>query len=170
MRLYNMLFFVLLLSFVMINVVLGITKRAFYITKNKHPNNIVCYDVRLKDGCRIDTNSPLDVYWILGDTGGGKREGLSFLERKLAYGVYDLKVFSPYKISFRLRGKENIKIYIEVDATRCIPITYVFIKGKKVVFESMFFKLASGGGLIPKVEYLEFVMRDRRVRLLPNEF
>jgi len=34
----------------------------------------------------------------------------------------------------------------------------------------MFFKLASGGGLIPKVEYLEFVMRDRRVRLLPNEF
>jgi len=166
MKAYSLfLFFILFLS----NSFSAVERRAFYITKSKHPKNIVCYDVKISKNCKININDPIDIYWILGDTGNGERDGLSFLEKRLAYGIYDLKVFSPYKISFRLNGRKDIEIFVEMDKTFCKPKAYVFIKGKVVVFESMFFKLLPGGSLIPKIEYLEFVFKSKRVRLFPNE-
>jgi hypothetical protein len=55
----------------------------FVIARSKNAN-VVHYDVRLRGG-RFDADEPVVAYWVL-HTQGGRREALSFFERRLAYG------------------------------------------------------------------------------------
>lgn len=57
--------------------------RLFHLERSKN-RNYVCYDVRQTAG-KLDTQSPIDVYWIRVEEGGGKR-ALSFIQRKMAFG------------------------------------------------------------------------------------
>jgi hypothetical protein len=60
------------------------TTRLFCIERSKNAN-VACYDVRrVRDG-GIDLRSPLDAYWIM-RAENGRRQELTWLERKMAYG------------------------------------------------------------------------------------
>jgi hypothetical protein len=61
------------------------TRGLFRIERSTN-RNVVEYDLRLsRDGAPHPT-APVSVYWILLED-GGRREGLTFFERKFAYGV-----------------------------------------------------------------------------------
>lgn len=47
--------------------------------------NVVRYDAKTLDNGALDPREPVSAYWILLATNGG-REGLSWIERKVAYG------------------------------------------------------------------------------------
>jgi hypothetical protein len=58
--------------------------RLFCVERSKNAN-VACYDVRRFRGGGIDLRSPLDAYWIM-RAENGRREELTWFERKLAYG------------------------------------------------------------------------------------
>ena len=62
-------------------------ERLFYIGKSAN-RNIVCYDVNAKNG-QLDTENPIKVYWVNREEHPGRTNGLSYFQRKMAYG-YDV--------------------------------------------------------------------------------
>lgn len=59
-------------------------ERLFHIARSAN-KNLVCYDVNLVDG-KMDVKDPLKVYWVNREEHPGETNGLSFIQRKLAYG------------------------------------------------------------------------------------
>ena len=47
--------------------------------------NYVCYDINLQADGTLNKKEPLKSYWVLG--GGARTEGLTFLDRKMAFGI-----------------------------------------------------------------------------------
>ncbi|HMK39123.1 MAG TPA: DUF4833 domain-containing protein [Bacteroidota bacterium] len=83
-------------------------ERLFRITRNKN-DNIVCYDVRQKNG-KLDKDDPVSVYWII-PSEKNKREGLNFLERMKAYGVSIVKTFGHDSVDISLKaGKRPVRV------------------------------------------------------------
>jgi hypothetical protein len=69
----------------------GAARAAAKTTQNLFHNarstnrNVVHYDVALTGSGQLDRNEPLLAYWVMHEK-GGRREGLTWLERQLAYG------------------------------------------------------------------------------------
>lgn len=59
-------------------------ERLFHIARSVN-KNLVCYDVNLKNG-KLNTQSPLNVYWVNREEHPGVTNGLSFFQKKMAYG------------------------------------------------------------------------------------
>jgi hypothetical protein len=57
----------------------------FYIQRSGNTNTIV-YDANFVDKNKINVTKPVDIYWIR-YTNGGAKEGLTFIQRNLAYGL-----------------------------------------------------------------------------------
>lgn len=65
----------------------------FVIARGKNANG-VHYDVRVREGGRLDPDAPVVVYWVM-LAEDGRREALSLLERRFAHG---------FSVHFTLRG------------------------------------------------------------------
>ena len=61
-----------------------IPKEHVFLFERSTNDNYICYDINLKDG-KLCQKEPLTVYWVLGK--GTRTEGLTFLDRKMAFGV-----------------------------------------------------------------------------------
>ena len=59
-------------------------QRLFHISRSIN-KNLVCYDANLTNG-KLDTEKPLNVYWVNREERTGEKEGLNFSQRKRAYG------------------------------------------------------------------------------------
>ena len=59
-------------------------QRLFHIARSIN-KNLVCYDANLVGG-KLDTQKPLNVYWVNREEHMGEKNGLSFIQRKMAYG------------------------------------------------------------------------------------
>lgn len=65
----------------------------FYIEKNGNANTVF-YDINLDVNGLINTEKPVDVYWKLFDE-DDRRSEMSFIERKLAFGLSEVKEIVP---------------------------------------------------------------------------
>ncbi|MCQ2258985.1 MAG: DUF4833 domain-containing protein [Bacteroidaceae bacterium] len=121
--------------------------RLFFIERSKN-SNIVCYDVVVKNNT-LDTSKPLDVYWIKNEE-DGKREGLSLIERKLAYG---------YKVVSKGNNEATIKLsaYDKQSVRICKQknkwVALITIKGKECQLTKLYVKAKPTNSL--SVEYVE---------------
>lgn len=61
-----------------------IPKEHIFVFERSTNDNYVCYDINLKDGS-LCKDKPLNAYWVLG--GGTRIEELTYLDRKMAFGV-----------------------------------------------------------------------------------
>ena len=59
-------------------------ERLFHIARSLN-KNLVCYDVNLENG-KLNTKSPLNIYWVNREERVGETNGLSYFQRKMAYG------------------------------------------------------------------------------------
>ena len=59
-------------------------ERLFHIARSTN-KNLVCYDINLENG-KLNTKSPLNVYWVNREERPGETNGLSYFQRKMAYG------------------------------------------------------------------------------------
>ena len=58
--------------------------RLFHIARSLN-RNLVCYDANQTNG-KLDTKEPIKVYWLNREMEPGKTNGLSFIQKKMAYG------------------------------------------------------------------------------------
>ncbi len=65
----------------------------FYIEKNDNTNTAF-YDINLDENGLIDSKKPVDFYWKLFDE-DDRRSEMSFIERKLAFGISEIKEIDP---------------------------------------------------------------------------
>ncbi|WP_172805250.1 DUF4833 domain-containing protein [Aquiflexum balticum] len=127
----------------------------FFIERSKD-SNVIYYDLNQDDLGKLDKDNPIQIYWIKNEK-GGKKESLTWIQNKYAYGLkflkkdaeevvfqfapYDKKVFvlkKDYSGVFRIfsdTSQEEMyleKIFIQIDGgTFWFPkISYVSLQGK----------------------------------------
>jgi len=68
-------------------------KLGFYIEKN-HNKNITFFDINFDENGLINPEEPLDIYWRL-FAKKGERSEIKFIEKKLAFGLNNVKEIDP---------------------------------------------------------------------------
>lgn len=122
--------------------------RLFRIARSKN-KNVVWYVAR-SAGSALDPQNPVDAYWsMLAED--GRREGLSWAERQLAYG-FALSDLTERGCWLRLVAFKERALRVERYQGDFRAITR--IAGQPCVLERIFVQ-ATEGGLLPSVEYVE---------------
>lgn len=119
----------------------------FIIQRNLNANE-VHYDVQAgADGALA--KDPVVAYWIM-KAEGGRREDLTFLERKLAYGVEASG--SGDERELKLAAWEDRKIHLKKAGDRWRALTQ--IDGKDAYLTRLFIQ-SEEGGATPKVLFID---------------
>ena len=127
--------------------------RLFYIARSAN-RNLVCYDVQLVDGV-MDVSHPLEVYWINREEHPGAKGGLSFIQRKLAYG-YKLVSGSKERCVCSLTAYPDRRLTIERGGDGYVCT--IDINKRKSVLKSLFVKSSPRNPL--NVLYVELMGVD----------
>ena len=126
------------------------TSRLFVITRSKNAN-FVRYDVRLKSDGSLDREAPLVAYWILAAE-DNRRESLSWLERRLAYG-YEVSDVRDDGFQLRLAAFERRPLRVERDGAGAFRARTQI--GNRPAFLRRVFVDTSERGVLPSVNYVE---------------
>lgn len=122
--------------------------RLFHVERSKN-KNIVCYDVNVVNS-RLDKSSPINVYWVNREERMGETNGLSAIQRRLAFG-YKLRSNSEYTASIALNACSDREMKVEQHdgKYRCL----MDINNNRAVLQKIYVKTKSSNSL--KVEYVE---------------
>jgi hypothetical protein len=137
-------------SFVSAAVAADDPARLFCIERNKNAN-VVCYDVHLRKDRKLDRSNPIHAYWIM-RAEDGRREELSWLERKFAYGFTILGDPSDTGFRFRLDALPDRAIAVRRADLTFRAETMVARRRSRLVGV---FVQAKEGGVTPKVRYID---------------
>jgi hypothetical protein len=131
------------------------TQPLFIIERSKNAN-VVHYDARLTAEGKLDSKEPVIAYWVL-LAEDGRREKLSWIEKKKAYGfkITPDPSVKGYKMTLVAAPQKEITVKKEGDAVRAEGV----IDGQPAVLEKLYIK-ASDGLTGPKVEYIELYGKD----------
>lgn len=123
-------------------------QRLFHISRSVN-RNLVCYDVNLVNG-KLDTRKPLNVYWVNREERMGEKEGLSFFQRKMAYGY---KVVSEGNNSSTVTLTAYSKRRLEVCRQGTRYVCRTTINGKPAILNYLYVKTDEHNPL--SVDYVE---------------
>ena len=122
--------------------------RLFHIARSAN-KNLVCYDANMIHG-KLDTHKPLKVYWVNREERPGETNGLSYIQRKLAYG-YKLVSENTDKCICTLTAYPDRKLTITQQGDKCICT--VTINNQQAILKSLYVKASPKNPL--SVEYVE---------------
>ena len=122
--------------------------RLFHIARSLN-RNLVCYDANQTNG-KLDTKEPVKVYWLNREKEPGKTNGLSFIQKKMAYGY---KVVSVAEHTCTI----TLTAYPERELTICREgdhfVCRVKIDNRQAILQSLYVKASPNNPL--NVEYVE---------------
>jgi hypothetical protein len=130
--------------------------RLFYVQRSSNANTIV-YELKMGSNGLPDADEPVHPYWIR-YTEGGKKENLSYIQRKFAYGVnakalgngkYDIRFVSYKKFPLTLMKGTDGKYHI-----------FATISQRQFIVNRIFVKIEGGSFWVPNVRYVEFKGTD----------
>ena len=130
----------------------------FVVARSKNAN-VVHYEARLCASGRLDPEEPLVAYWIM-HAENGRREDLTWLERRLAYGFESSLESGGEALRVRLRAFTRRVLHVRRGASGYraeVPI------GERPAVLERIFVCTDEGGMTPSVRYLElsgFALRD----------
>lgn len=130
----------------------------FYIERNID-KNLVVYDANLLTSKRLHPQKPVNIYWIR-NSEGGIIKGLSFMQRKMAYGMVLKKATASdtiYEGNLAAYEKRSIKITYNASGS---PIALMIINGKWQQLHHIFLQIADIKQLIPKIEFIQVFGKD----------
>jgi hypothetical protein len=121
------------------------SKRLFVIERNMNKNT-VCYDANILNNGKIDTDNPIDAYWIDYAT-TGKRSELNYIQRRMAYGfsfekthtgnVYvTLKAFDKRKILVNVDNKGTPNALLKINGIDC-KLVRIFVNAKPKLYTTV---------------------------------
>jgi len=131
------------------------SQNLFYIKRNTD-NNLVVYDANLQADKRMNPHNPVKVYWIRNTEGGVIKE-LTFIQKKMAYGLDLKKVANAYEGTIAAYDKRVIRIMYAANGK---PTAYVMINGKWQQLEHIYLHIADIKALIPKITYIQLFGKD----------
>lgn len=123
----------------------------FYLQRDPNANTI-CYTLNYNKYGELDAGNPVKIFWIKYAEKGERKE-LSYLQKKLAYGVtvlrqgkdrYEIKPVAYPHRSFFLK-KDNCNQYQ----------VFTTISNKDCTLKRVFIRILGGLPLSPKVQYIE---------------
>jgi len=131
------------------------TSPLFIIERSKNAN-VVHYDAQLNADGKLDPKEPVIAYWVL-LAKDGRREKLSWVEKKKAYG-FTIKPdpsVNGYKMTLVAAPEKQIIVKKEKETV----LAEAVIEGRPAVLEKMYIN-ASDGLTGPKVQYIEVYGKD----------
>ena len=131
------------------------TSPLFIIERSKNAN-VVHYEARLTVDGELDPKEPVIAYWVR-LAKDGRREELSWIEKKKAYG-FDIKPdpsVNGYKVTLVAAPQLQITVKKAGDAIRAEGV----IGGQPAVLEKIYIN-ASDGLTVPKVHYIMLYGKD----------
>jgi len=129
-----------------------IPKEHIFVFERSTNGNYVCYDINIEGG-KLNQSRPLNAYWVIG--GGKRTESLTFLDRKMAFGV---KVVS----SSENEALVHLTAYKDLTIRICKRdgkwVGTVKWNGHEMILHKMFAQM--GGSLGMKCEYVDVYGTD----------
>jgi hypothetical protein len=127
----------------------------FIIERSKNAN-VVHYDAQLTTDGELDPKEPVIAYWVL-LAKDGRREKLSWIEKKKAYGfaIKPDPSVNGYRMTLVAAPEQQITVRKEKDVVRAEAV----IDGRPAVLEKMYIN-ASEGLTGPKVQHIEVYGKD----------
>ncbi len=122
----------------------------FRIARNKNANEIV-YRARETRPGTLDRDDPLEAYWLM-LAEDGHREGMSFIEKIMAYGFSTEPAREGDGFVVSLKAKKDRPLHLTV--REGCPVALARIGGSEGVLRRIFVH-ATGAALIPTVDYVE---------------
>lgn len=125
--------------------------RLFYLQRSLNPNTVV-YDANLLGKQRLNSEQPVEIYWLRYNT-NGERKALSFAERNFAYGLnFDpIDDGNAYSITLMAYSGRVIKIYIDENGK---AVAQTRINGKQAQLKSIYIDV-DGSGFWSSVNFIE---------------
>ena len=133
----------------------GNGNQLFFLQRTPNTNTIVC-ELNYKDGV-IDKEYPIHVFWIRFQE-KGQKEGLSFIQRKFAYGI-NSKEIGENKFELNFVSYKKHKMYL-MAATDNQYHVYTAINNKQAILTRIFIAMKGGSFWSPNIEYVELTGID----------
>ncbi len=127
----------------------------FYLQRSQNANTIQ-YDINLAEDGKIDSDDPVEVYWLRYETTGHKKD-LKWLERIMAYGVKSRKL-SPDAFEVKMVAYDKRPILVHQDYSGEVDAK-MKINGKMVRFKSIFIDMIERGWF-PTIKTIELFGED----------
>lgn len=128
----------------------------FYIERSKNKNRVY-YDANFNTNGTINSEKPIDVYWLNLEENYGKRGELSYIQEKMAYGYKSEKITDRcYQIKLKAFDKRIISLLIDNKGKAKAQMK---IDGKMSNLNRLFIK-ATDKGIATSVEYIELYGND----------
>ena len=128
----------------------------FYIERSKNKNRVY-YDANFNTNGTINSEKPIDVYWLNLEENYGKRGELSYIQEKMAYGYKSEKITDRcYQIKLKAFDKRIISLLIDNKGKAKAQMK---IDGKMSNLNRLFIK-ATDKGIATSVEYIELYGTD----------
>ncbi len=131
-------------------------KQLFYLQRDPDENTVI-YQLNMIDSV-LDTDEPINVYWIR-YAEGGIRRNLNFIQRTMAYGIshkalgngsYELRLAAYKSRPLRLSYCNKSKKYV----------VYASINNREAILDRIFVRIDGGSQFNPDIAYFELSGRD----------
>lgn len=134
-------------------------EQLFYVQRDPNTNTIV-YTLNKKNG-KIDERNPVNAYWILYEE-EGKRKDLSFIQKKLAYGIQHKKIAED-EFEINLTSCKNIPLRLAYCPESNQYEAFASVNNKQTIIERIFVRINAGGSFLkPNIDYIELVGRESK--------
>lgn len=146
-------------------VAVTIPREHVFVFERNTNSNYVCYDINL-DGGKLNLKEPLKTYWVLG--AGTRIESLTFLDRKMAFGV-KVDNTKDNEATVHLTAYKDLKICVCKHEGKWVGI--VKLGGHEIILEKMFAQMKPP--INAKCEYVDIFGTDlktgekRKERITP---
>ncbi|MBO7118854.1 MAG: DUF4833 domain-containing protein [Bacteroidaceae bacterium] len=131
---------------------INIPREHIFVFERNTNTNYVCYDINLKDG-KLNQKEPLKTYWVLGHE--TRIEGLTFLDRKMAFGVKVVKATDDEAV-VHLTAYKGLNIRLCKRGGKWVGI--VKIGGHEIILQKMFAQMKPP--VNARCEYVEVIGTD----------
>jgi len=128
----------------------------FYLQRDPNSNTVI-YTLNLEEG-EIDESNPVSAHWIR-YAEDGQRSSLSFIQRKMAYGVHHKKL-NENEFDIRIQAYKDLAIRLKYNKHSDKFQAFTKIENKEVVLEKIFVRIVGGSLFKPNVEYIEVSGHD----------
>jgi len=123
----------------------------FYIQRDPNTNTLI-YALNLTENGTINTENPIQVYWIRYGEKGQKKD-LGYIQRKFAYGI-DTKALGTDKYEFRFVSHKKLLFYLQKYSDKSYHVS-VTINNRTIRVKRLFVRIQGGSFWLPNVKYAE---------------
>ncbi len=123
--------------------------RLFHIEKSTN-KNIVCYDANLNADGTINEKTPVSAYWLMNEE-DGRRESLSWIERKKAFG-FSFEKNPEGEFILTPNADEDWKLTVLLKDGE--PVAELPISGKPAIVKRVFLQVEQGM-ILPTIKSVE---------------